>query len=448
MKFLWRKWVKAMKNKLWFLSSESFKRKVKTKWFFAVNIILALVIACILNIDSIINAFGGDFDEKQKIYIVDNTNKTYELLKIQFDEYKSLLGQENNYEIKKTDKDYKDIYEDEKNENAWIIVINNDKDNVVSYKLISESFIETTDYREIYTVLTNTKQAIAMSESNIDPADLAKITLPAVIEREILDETKKGEEEMTQMIMTVVFPSIILPFFILSLLLVQMIGAEVNDEKTTRGMEIIISNVSPKTHFLAKMIASNGFIILQGILLIAYVLLGFAIRNFTGGSDVSSLVGTDVWSMIKEFLASDVGANIINLIPLVLLMMIITFVAYSLLAAVLASMTTNIEDFQQLQTPIMIISLVAYYLAIMAGMFDGSLFIKIFSFVPFISAILAPSLLVLGQMTVIEFVIAIIIMLVFVFILFKYGLKIYKVGILNYSSKGLWKKMFKALKNE
>jgi len=436
-----------MKNKLWFLAGESFKRKVKTKWFLAVNIILAIVIACVLNIDNIINAFGGDFDEKQKIYVIDNTNKTYDLLKKQFTEYESSLNKSSDYEIKKSNKNYKEIYKDEKNKDAWVIVINNDRENSVSYKLVSETFIETTDYQKIYTILTNTKQAIAISETNIDSKDLAKIMLPAVIEREILDESKKGEEEMTQMIMNVVFPSIILPFFILSILLVQMIGAEVNDEKTTRGMEIIISNVSPKTHFLAKMIASNGFIILQGILLIFYVLLGLGIRSFTGGSDVSSLVGTDIWQMIKEFLASDVGANVIDLIPLILLMMIITFVAYSLLAGVLASMTTNIEDFQQLQTPIMIISLVGYYLAIMAGLFDGSLFIKIFAFVPFISAILAPSLLVLGQMTVIEFIIAIIIMFVFVFILFKYGLKIYKVGILNYSSKDLWKKMFKALKN-
>ena len=36
-------------------------------------------------------------------------------------------------------------------------------------------------------------------------------------------------------------------------------------------------------------------------------------------------------------------------------MIILTFVAYSLLAGILASMTTNVEDFQQLQTPIVII---------------------------------------------------------------------------------------------
>ena len=34
------------------------------------------------------------------------------------------------------------------------------------------------------------------------------------------------------------------------------------------------------------------------------------------------------------------------------------------------------------------------------------------------------------------------------YILIKYGLRIYKVGILNYSETNLWKKMFKAIKSK
>ena len=78
--------------------------------------------------------------------------------------------------------------------------------------------------------------------------------------------------------------------------------------------------------------------------------------------------------------------------------------------------------------------------------YKGALFIRILSYVPFISAILSPSLLVLGQIGIIDIIIAILIMILSIFVLTKYGLKIYKVGILNYSSKDLWKKMFKAIK--
>ena len=84
----------------------------------------------------------------------------------------------------------------------------------------------------------------------------------------------------------------------------------------------------------------------------------------------------------------------------------------------------------------------------MASVFNGALFIKIFAFIPFISAILAPSLLMLGQIGIFQMIISILIMVLTNYLLIKYGMRIYKVGILNYSSKGLWKKMFKAAKSE
>ena len=61
------------------------------------------------------------------------------------------------------------------------------------------------------------------------------------------------------------------------------------------------------------------------------------------------------------------------MIPILLVLTLLTFVAYSLLAGILASMTTNLEDFQQLQTPIVLVSLIGYYLSMMAGVFKGSL---------------------------------------------------------------------------
>ena len=128
--------------------------------------------------------------------------------------------------------------------------------------------------------------------------------------------------------------------------------------------------------------------------------------------------------------------------------MVLTFVAYSLLAGILASMTTNAEDYQQVQGPMLIILVIGYYLSVIAGMFEGSIFIKILSFVPLISAILSPSLLVMGQIGILEIIISTLLMIITNYLLIKYGIRIYKVGILNYSSAGMWKKMFKSLRNK
>ena len=246
--------------------------------------------------------------------------------------------------------------------------------------------------------------------------------------------------------MQTVFPLVILPFFMLVVILVQMIGAEVNDEKTTRGMEIIISNVSPKVHFFSKVIASNIFVIFQGLLLFMYGVAGFISRKFIGGDQIKYGIFDTVKETLKGAINTSFADKLIYMIPLLLILMILTFLAYSLLAGILASMTTTIEDFQQLQTPIMIILFIGYYLAVMAGMFKGSFFITGLSFVPFISAILAPSLFMIDQIGVYHVIGSIVIMIFTNYLLIKYGLRVYKVGILNYSSDKLWSKMWKALK--
>ncbi|MFA5603354.1 MAG: ABC transporter permease [Bacilli bacterium] len=438
-----------MMSKLNYLISISLKRKIKTKWFVFANVLLALVIIGITNMDSIIKFFGGDFNNKQEIYVIDNTNQAFPIFKEQLTVLESNFNQleETAYDIKLYDKDIESAKEMiEENPDNWVLIFNEDPNTTVNVTLISEGYIDTVQYQLLSSAINNTKVSIAITQTDLPLEEVAQLYSQIEITREYIDEDKLSEDESLEAIMSTVFPIIILPFFMLAIFLVQMIGAEVNDEKSTRGMEIIISNVSPKTHFFAKVIAGNIFVLFQGALLIAFGAIGLLIRNLNGGSGLMDMFGGEMTSLFKKILESGLGEQLIYIIPLTLILMILTFVSYSLLAGILASMTTNTEDFQQLQTPIMLILLLGYYLAMFASLFEGATFIKIASFIPLISAILSPSLLILGQIGIIEVLFAIIVTVIFNWLLIKYGLKIYKVGILNYSSKGLWEKMFKALK--
>ena len=59
-------------NKLGFLTKYSLGKKIKSKWFIVVNIIILLVISALINMDSIIKLFGGDFNNNEEILIIDN----------------------------------------------------------------------------------------------------------------------------------------------------------------------------------------------------------------------------------------------------------------------------------------------------------------------------------------------------------------------------------------
>ena len=236
--------------------------------------------------------------------------------------------------------------------------------------------------------------------------------------------------------------------------LVQMIGAEINEEKSTRGMEIIIGNVSAKAHFFSKVLASNLFVLFQGFLLLMYSGIGLIVRKLTSKSSGSFSALKSAASNLDLNEAIDLIKNsgIINklgyIIPLIIILIILSFLAYSLLAGILASMTTNMENYQQLQTPLMIISVIGYYLIILSSAFPGSTFIKVMATIPLMSVSLAPSLLLSGEIGVGVVIIGIILLILLNYLLVKYGLKVYKVGILNYSETGLWKKMFKAIKEK
>lgn len=425
-----------MTRKFFYLMKLSFNKKLKSKWFIAVNIILALSLFALFNLNSIITFFGGEFDKPLKILVYDKTNISYPYLKNNIDSLTSEL-EDKKIVVKSVSNESKKIKDDE------ILISLNLDDNLLKAKVISDKKIDSSVYQVIYQGLNATKQQVLMERLNLDTNTLALLSTSVDIDRVVLSD-KKSQDENMSLVMSTVFPSLILPFFMLIIFLVQMVGGEICEEKTTKSMEIIISNVSPKVHLLAKIVANNLFVLLQALLLFIYGLIAFFISSRNGSLNIPSEI-TSIWDSLS---ASGLINDIVSLLPFLLVLIILSFLAYSLLAGILASMTTNIEDFQQLQTPIVFILLAGYYLAIMAGMFQGSIFLKIAGYIPLISCLLAPTLYIMGEISILDILIAIILLIGLLYLLIRYGMKIYKVGILNYSNEKVWSKFIKAFRRE
>ena len=425
-----------MTRKFFYLMKLSFNKKLKSKWFIAVNIILALSLFALFNLNSIITFFGGEFDKPLKVLVYDKTNISYPYLKNNIDSLTSEL-EDKKLVVKSISNENKKIKDDE------ILISLNLDDNLLKAKVTSDKKIDSSIYQVIYQGLNATKQQVLMERLNLDTNTLALLSTNIDIKRVVLSD-KKSQDENMSLVMSTVFPSLILPFFMLIIFLVQMVGGEICEEKTTKSMEIIISNVSPKVHLLAKIVANNLFVLLQALLLFIYGLIAFFISSRNGSLNIPSEI-TSIWDSLS---ASGLINDIVSLLPFLLVLIILSFLAYSLLAGILASMTTNIEDFQQLQTPIVFILLAGYYLAIMAGMFQGSIFLKIAGYIPLISCLLAPTLYIMGEISILDILIAIILLIGLLYLLIKYGMKVYKVGILNYSNEKVWTRFIKVFRKE
>ena len=435
-----------MKTKSRFLIKQSLSKKIKTKWFLAANILIAVLLIGLTNVDLILQAFGGDFDETNKIIVVDEAN-TYKAFETTFKSISKNIENFEKFELEESKKTIKELKKDLNEEEDTIIVnIKLSEDNKLTADVITFDPIGMLTEQTLSTTLTSVKSQHTLINSNISPEEYAEITSPIKLQKIVTNPDIDENEEAKDLASSSALIIFLVPFFVLVVMLVQMVGAEINDEKVSRSMEIIISNVSPKTHFFSKIIASTGFVLFQSILTLLYGTIGLGIRSLLSSSITGDITG--VFSTLTTTLSeAGIFDLLIQAAPLLIILFVVSFLGYALLAGILASMTTSLEDFQQLQTPLMIILMLGYYIGIMSSFFDGSIFIQILSYIPFMSTLIAPMLYIMEQTTIIDLIISNITLIITCLLLYKYGIKVYKVGILNYSSKDLWKKIFKSMKS-
>jgi len=432
-----------MINKRNYLIKESLKRKVFSRWFLLINIILFILILVSFHIDTIITFFGGDFKEEKTIIVVDKTN-IYEDFKSEF--LRIADFQVAKYKISRLN-DTNILKDKIKNDSNIIgIELLEDKDHFIKANIYSLQGISNINKNIILASLNNIKKEKALESYGITQKKLNKIEEDVKLKSIILSEKSINEnKDVSSSIIVLIF---VVPCFFLITTLIQMIGSEINEEKTTKSMEIIISNVPAKDHLISKIVSCTIFTFIQLFLLATFMLI--AVASHSGGVGTLSSSSTEGFtnSILGNLISSNFISMTLTILPILFISFVITLITYALIAGVLASMTTNIDDFQQLQTPVMLIISISFYIALLAALFEGSLFIKIMSYVPLISFMVAPTLYMLNQISLVSVIISTIIELLFLIIIYYYGIRIYRVGILNYSGDHLWKKILKAIKQK
>ena len=183
-----------MENKFKFLTKYSLSRKLKNKWFLIANVIVAVVIICLINIDHIIGFFGGDFNKPLTINIKDNTGY-YETIKNGLSSIEKYLP-DSKIKIKKVTniKETKKKIKDTKN---IILVINKDA-NIFKVDIISDDYIDKVKYQSIISTLNAVKNIIALEDLGIDEEKLKEVNEEIKVNRMFLDKSKTKNEESSR----------------------------------------------------------------------------------------------------------------------------------------------------------------------------------------------------------------------------------------------------------
>lgn len=212
----------------------------------------------------------------------------------------------------------------------------------------------------------------------------------------------------------------------------QIIATSVAREKDNRTMEILITTVKSKALIWGKVLSGVVTSLLSFLIMVLAGLAGF-------------MITLSQMPMISEILKNinfAIGALDL-LIFVVFLLLGITL--YYLMYAALGSLVSKLDQLGQALTPVTIPVVIAFLVPMMNLATPDSTLMKIASFVPFTSPIAMFARYQMADVSFMELLASIAILVISVVIVGIMAAKIYRSGTLNYGNR---MKIIKALKSD
>ena len=408
-------------NKFWSTFKLTYLSKIKSKAFIIFMSIIVILMIALSNIDKIIDLFDNGPD---KVGVVTQNEQIYKVLKKQ----SHALDDDATFK-KVSEKDAHKLVKNEKLKKAYIV--KQDKHHQLSGTILSKDNVEAEDEQKLTEVLTSIQSQLVASNLNLSQKELKQLQARSHVDSKVISnkedsQLNSGEQTLNYIL---VYATLMLIFFIVFNYAGQ-VAMEIATEKTSRVIEMIITSVSPVIHILAKIAGVIAVAFTQVIMIIIMALL--------------CVYAFDLKSLFKEF---DIQMNHLawQIIIVSILCLIVGILSYVLLAAILGSLATRIEDMNQTLMPLTLLAMIAFYIAIFSIMKPDMLLTKITSFIPF----LAPfELLVRAQssdLEIWEIAVSMGISIIVVALLLWIAVKTYKDSVLTFE-KGLFKSIQRLVK--
>ena len=407
-------------NKFWIVLFHTYFTKLKTKSFLITTAIMLVLVMGLANITKIIELFG---DSKETIGVIDQTGIVFEKVK---------LGMENidkDVEIQsfKTEGEAKKLITAE--ELSGYLIIESDDQEILKGTYKANTIADTTISSELLTVLSQIKAKMVANKLHFSEKQMMELNAPVAFKTVAFEKGAKTEAELNEARGLVYIILFVIYFSVL--MYANMIATEVATEKTSRVMEVLISSVSPIQQMFGKILGI-------ALLSVTQMLLFFGGGYWAIKSNLSDM--TEGFFSVMGF-----GNTKISTIIYAMIFTLLGYLLYATLAACLGSIVSRVEDVQQAVTPMMMLIVAAFMLA-MFGLGDPSAkYITIASFFPFFTPMLM--FLRVGMLDVPfwEISISIVILVASIVILAVFGARIYKGGVLMYGSSKSFKNIKRAL---
>lgn len=391
-------------NRKLIVALDSFKKQIKSPAFWAMVFVPILVMLIPVGINYFLaksdaNKLGSD-GNKYQIVADENISPFFKGME---NEYK-LVNKDEAEKALKTEKieSYGEI--SEKNGQVFLVIETKTMDSKALSKL---------------PLFANEIQnAINIKNAGMNEKQIGIFSTKADVKVNQLDKGK------SLMVYASYFILLMFMYFML-IMYSNILVVDIATEKGSKMIEFIFSSVSAKDYFAGKILGNFLAIIVHSIIYIVLGVVSYFIIKSKGLLD-----------MVKIDLNLDQRSLI--LIGEIFIFIILSLLAYMIIAAMLVSLASKQEDASKVATPLMVTIIGAFMVAMIFMNRPVNLFVKIASYVPYISVFFMPLRLIKGNAGIAEGGISIMILIASLYISYVLASKVYKKHILNYSTSSFF----------
>ncbi len=298
---------------------------------------------------------------------------------------------------------------------------------------LNESDASMTDTLTFQNILTSIQNKLNEDRASLDSSQqeiLSKTPIINKITDEKSDNKTTDEKSDNKMIGQIIYFILLFLMYMVLMSFVNLVLADIATEKGTKMIEFIFSSVKPGDYFAGKMFGNFIAVFVQIITYVILGIIGFLVVKSKGlldGIDLSYNLTGSTYSMIAE---------------IVLLVLLGIFV-FLVLAGMLASFATKVEDAGKMGMPLIFGTIVLFVLSIRLQSKGDIMLTQVLSYIPFASTFFMPLRLLNGYASSVEGLISIAILIVTILLVYRFGERVYKRNILNYSTDNWFTRRFK-----
>ncbi len=255
-------------------------------------------------------------------------------------------------------------------------------------------------------------QALRRAEElDLDVVDLAQVFSPVDVEQEFVNASSNTEGVRTGVALFGLFLAFLLPQVFGQFTMMSVI-----EEKSTRVVEVLLSQIRPGTLLAGKILGLCALAVMQLFLIVAGLIASLLVTNVVE-------IPASVWQFVPMMTISILGGLAI----------------YTTLFALLGSLISRQEDQAQVMFPVFAPLMVGYFVG-QAAVFGNpeALFVKILTWFPLTAPMLLPVRVARGAIGPGETALSLGLLALGVYLLFKLAGRVYEFTLLRTGSRVGW----------